>query len=280
MHSLFEIAFAVAALACVGAPASGARPPPGYELAWADEFNVDGPPDPKNWTFEHGFVRNHELQFYQSDNAWVKDGVLVIEARSEAVPNPRHEPGSNDWKKKPEKSTFTSASILTRGLRQWTYGRFEMRGRIDVRSGLWPAWWTLGVDREWPHNGEIDIMEYYRGKLLANFAVGTQTRWAAKWDQVAIPLGKFGGEKWAKEFHVWRMDWTRDTIRIYVDDRLLNEIKVAEAQNPDGFLPFRQPHYMILNLAIGGDNGGPLGDTKLPARFEVDWVRVYQERNR
>lgn len=280
MHLLFKTAFAAAALLCLGAPASGAKAPPGFELVWADEFNVDGPPDPKNWTFEHGFERNHELQFYRRENAWVKDGVLVIEARREAVPNPRHEPGSNDWKKKPEKSTFTSASILTRGLRQWTYGRFEMRGRIDVRAGLWPAWWTLGVDREWPHNGEIDIMEYYRGKLLANFAVGTQKRWAAKWDQVAIPLEKLGGEKWAKEFHVWRMDWTRDTIRIYVDDRLLNDIKVAEAKNPDGFLPFRQPHYMVLNLALGGDNGGPMGDTEMPARFEVDWVRVYQERNR
>jgi len=219
-------------------------PPPGFELVWADEFNVDGPPDPKNWLFERGFVRNHEAQFYQPDNARVKDGVLVIEARRESVPNPRHEPGSADWKTKPAKSTYTSASILTRGLRQWTYGRFEMRGRIDVRKGLWPAWWTLGVAREWPHNGEA----------------------------------KLGGEKWAKEFHVWRMDWTRDTVRLYVDNRLLNEVKVAEAKNPDGFLPFRQPHYMILNLALGGDNGGPVDDAVFPARFEVDWVRVYQPR--
>ncbi len=280
MRSPTTILFAAALLSIPVASVFGASPPPGYELVWADEFNVDGPPDPKNWTFERGFERNHELQFYQPDNAWVKDGVLVIEARREEVPNPRHEPGSNDWKRKPAKSTFTSASILTRGLREWTYGRFEMRGRIDVRQGLWPAWWTLGVEREWPHNGEIDIMEFYRGKLLANFATGTNQRWKAKWDAVATPLEKLGGEKWAKEFHVWRMDWTRDTIRIYVDDRLLNEIKVAEARNPDGFLPFRQPHYMILNLARGGDNGGPLGDTELPARFEVDWVRVYQERNR
>ena len=49
-------------------------PPSGFELAWSDEFNVDGPPDPKKWIFERGFVRNHEAQFYQPDNAVVKLG--------------------------------------------------------------------------------------------------------------------------------------------------------------------------------------------------------------
>ena len=175
MRSPTTILFAAALLSIPVASVFGASPPPGYELVWADEFNVDGPPDPKNWTFERGFERNHELQFYQPDNAWVKDGVLVIEARREEVPNPRHEPGSNDWTRTPAKSTFTSASILTRGLREWTYGRFEMRGRIDVRQGLWPAWWTLGVEREWPHNGEIDIMEFYRGKLLARTSAGKRS---------------------------------------------------------------------------------------------------------
>ncbi len=253
-------------------------PPPGYELVWSDEFDTDGAPDPAKWTFEHGFVRNHELQFYQPDNARVKDGVLVIEARRESVPNPRHEPGSDDWKKKPARSTFTSASLLTRGLRQWTYGRFELRARIDVRPGLWPAWWTLGIDREWPQNGEIDIMEYYTGGVLANFAWGTPERWKAKWDAVKTPLADLGGPDWAKQFHVWRMDWTRDNIRIYLDDRLLNDIKVSDARNPDGFLPFRQPHYMILNLALGGQNGGSIEGTEFPATFEIDWVRVYQTR--
>jgi beta-glucanase (GH16 family) len=281
----------VAALGCVASSllpacaspspkAAAPRPPPGFELVWADEFDVDGAPDPKNWAFERGFVRNHEAQFYQPDNARVEGGLLVIEARREAVPNPRHEPGSEDWRTKPARSAYTSASVLTRGLHQWTYGRFEMRGRIDVREGLWPAWWTLGVAREWPHNGEIDIMEYYRGRLLANFAWGTPPRWKAEWDSVATPLAKLGGKTWSKEFHVWRMDWTRDNIRLYVDNRLLNEVRVADAKNPDGFLPFRQPHYMILNLALGGDNGGPVDDAVFPARFEVDWVRVYQERKR
>lgn len=252
--------------------------PPGYALVWADEFDVDGPPDPKNWTFEHGFVRNHEVQFYQPDNAVVRDGLLVIEARRESVPNPKHRAGSDNWKEKAERSTCTSSSLLTRGLREWKYGRFELRARIPTGPGLWPAWWTLGVDGEWPSNGEIDIMEYYRGKVLANVASGTPQRWKAKWDSRTVPLAELGGEAWAGEFHVWRMDWTRDNIRLYLDDRLLNETKVADTKNPDGSHPFRQPHYMILNLALGGDNGGELAESSLPAKFEIDWVRVYQPK--
>src|SRR3546814_2489459 len=56
-----------------------------------------------------------------------------------------------------------------------------MRARIPVGQGLWPAFWTLGVKGEWPSNGEIDIMEYYRGMLLANIASGTNERWKARW---------------------------------------------------------------------------------------------------
>jgi beta-glucanase (GH16 family) len=257
---------------CVSAPSA----PSGYRLVWSDEFNRDGRPDPANWSFERGFERNREAQFYQPENAFVKGGVLVIEARREAVPNPRYEAGSSDWKRARSHSEYTSASLLTRGLQEWTYGRFELRARIDTRAGIWPAWWTLGVEREWPHNGEIDIMEFYKGKLLANVAWGTPKRWNAKWDSTSVPLEELGGEKWTTEFHVWRMDWTPDHIRLYVDDRLLNETRVEDARNPDGFLPFRQPHYMILNVAVGGDNGGDPSKTEFPSRMEVDWVRVYQ----
>ena len=78
-------------------------------------------------------------------------------------------PGSSDWKKSREYAEYTSASLITKGLHSWKYGRFEMRGRIDTRDGLWPAFWTLGTARPWPANGKIDIMEYYRGILLAIF---------------------------------------------------------------------------------------------------------------
>ena len=67
-----------------------------WKLVWADEFNTPGSPDPKNWTFETGFVRNHELQWYQSSNARCENGLLIIEARREAVPNPNYRAVIND----------------------------------------------------------------------------------------------------------------------------------------------------------------------------------------
>src|ERR1022692_4919270 len=152
------------------APQDPAASSPAYELVWADEFDRDGAPDPANWTFEHGFVRNQELQWYQPENARVAGGQLVIEGRRERNANPNLDSGSTDWKRQREFAEYTSASLTTRGLHSWQYGRFEMRARIDTRLGRWPAFWTLGISGGWPRNGEIDIMEFYRGLLLANVA--------------------------------------------------------------------------------------------------------------
>jgi len=112
---------------------------PDYSLVWADEFDKDGAPDPANWTYERGFVRNQELQWYQPDNARVEHGMLVIEARRERVINPAFDAASPDWKRNRPAAEYTSASVTTRGLHTFTYGRFEMRARIDTRSGMWPA---------------------------------------------------------------------------------------------------------------------------------------------
>lgn len=82
----------------------------------------------------------------------------------------------------------------------------------------------------------------------------------------------------ASQFRVWRMDWTRERIVLSVDGRVLNEVDLNKTINQDGSRknPFHQPHYIILNLAIGGNAGGDPSKTKFPARFEIDYVRIYQ----
>ena len=254
----------------------------GMSLVWNDEFNYNGKPDKLVWIYEKGFVRNNELQWYQPENAKCKRGVLSIEGRREKIKNPDFVTGSTDWKRNREFAEYTSSSIQTRGNKQWQYGRFEIRARIDTSMGAWPAIWTLGIKGQWPSNGEIDILEFYRIKnvpaILANVAWGTGERFKAKWDSEKPPLSDFTKKDpdWVKKFHVWRMDWDEDSINLYLDDILINTTSLIETVNPDGVNPFRQPHYLLLNLALGSNGGNP-SKTKFPIRYEIDYVRVYQK---
>ena len=258
-----------------------------WQLVWSDEFNADGPLNSSVWNFEQGYARNEEAQWYQSDNAVCKNGLLIIEARKEQNrKNPLYVSGSNDWRKKREFIDYTSSSVTTAGKKEFLYGRFEIKARIPVAKGAWPAIWTLGSNMEWPSCGEIDIMEYYQIKgtphILANAAWGTDKPWQAKWDSQATPYSHFTDKDpdWASKFHIWRMDWDEEAIKLYLDDELLNEIPLSTTRNGSigkGTNPFTKPQYLLLNLAIGGINGGPIDEAALPMKYEIDYVRVYQK---
>ncbi|MDR7371370.1 glycoside hydrolase family 16 protein [Flavobacterium aquidurense] len=251
-----------------------------YKLVWADEFNTNGPPDEKNWNYETGFVRNQENQWYQKENAVCKDGFLIIEARNEKKANPNFVSKTDrDFAKNRDSIKVTSSCLITRGKHFWQYGRFEMRAKIPVGNGMWPAFWSLGIKGNWPANGEIDIMEYYKGKLLANAAWKSNEPNTA-WDSSAFKLIDFKDKEWAAKFHIWKMDWDAHSIKLYVDDRLLNEINVDKTTySPDqSIIPFQQPHYLLVNLAVGGMNGGEFTTTDLPAKYIIDYIRVYQKK--
>lgn len=247
-----------------------------YNLVWNDEFNEDGKPNLSNWNYEEGFVRNREDQWYQPDNAICKDGFLIIEVKEERKPNPNYKSGSDNWKESREFIEYTSSSLLTKGLHSWQYGRFEMRAKIDTSPGMWPAFWTLGEKGSWPACGEIDIMEYYRGMLLANVAWAGSEK--SMWDDSKKEVKSFNDPNWAEKFHTWRMDWDEKTINLYVDDILLNSIDLEKTINKRSQIvnPLKQPHYIIINLAIGGTNGGDHSQTEFPRKYIIDYVRVYQ----
>lgn len=258
----------------------------GWNLVWNDEFNEDGTVDTTVWRFEKGFVRNNELQWYQDKNAYCKDGFLIIEGRKENFKNPNYKQGSKSWRENREYVEYTSSSINTRGKKEFQYGRFEVRARIPVVSGSWPAIWTLGTSQRWPSCGEIDVMEYYQiggeSHILANAAWGNKKGSSPKWNSAKIPFSRFieKDTDWKNKFHVWRMDWDQEFIRLYLDDELLNEIPLSSTVNGEHgeFInPFKQPHYILLNLAMGS-NGGKIDDTALPMKYEIDYVRVYQKK--
>lgn len=260
-----------------------------WNLVWCEEFDYNGAPDSTIWNYEKGFKRNHESQWYQPQNAFCKDGILIIEARNERDamrPNPLYEENSTDWRKMPEHITYTSASINTAGKKEFCYGRFEIKAKIPTAGGVWPAIWLLGAKGEWPSNGEIDMMEYYRidnqPHILANACWGTDERYKAKWNSEKIPFTHFTDKdkEWENKFHIWRMDWDETSIKLYLDDELLNDIPLDTTINGsigNGENPFTKPMYVLLNLALGGDNGGDIDDSAFPIKYEIDYVKVYQK---
>lgn len=252
----------------------------GYTLVFDDEFNYTGAPDTTKWDYEIGFIRNREPQWYQKENARVANGVLTITTRKEEKENPLYNAESKDWRFNTKTASYTSASVITKGKFEFKYGRIEARLKINTSQGQWPAFWMLGANRgpvAWPACGEVDIMEYYRGFMHANLA------WEGKngnsnWNAQKYPISEMGDASFWKEFHIWRVDWDENFMRIYMGDRLLNETKIADIKNEgNGNNPFHERFYMVLNAALG-QGGEAIPDSTLPSQFLIDYVRVYQKQ--
>lgn len=238
---------------------------PGWKLVWHDEFDKPGLPDPARWTYEEGFIRNHEAQYYtpaRPENARVENGHLVIEARRDYYQGHR----------------VSSASVTTQGKATWTYGRIEVRAKIPTGRGTWPAIWTLGSNISeigWPRCGEIDMMEnvgFDPDRMHFNIHGPKLSQKAGSQSSVNVLMDKpYAG------WHVYAMEWFEDRIDLFMDGKKYLSY-LNDGKGDDATWPFHLPQYLILNLAIGGDWGGQKGidDAILPSRFEIDYVRVYE----
>jgi beta-glucanase (GH16 family) len=256
----------------------GPRDHPGWKLAWHDEFSGSPCPSRAKWRFEHGFVRNGELQWYQPQNAYCRDGALILEARRGKTRNPSFQRGSSHWQRNRRVAKYTSASIASKY--HFTYGRAEALIRIDPRTGSWPAFWTLGDGyrhgiRVWPATGEVDVMEYYRDLVLGNVCVPKKS-WCG-WSSTRHSLAALGGQDWADRYHLWAMDWSPQRIDLFLDGRLVNRFPVARASlggRPNPYV--NRPAFLLFSQALGGVHGGDPTHTEFPIRLEVKYVRVYQ----
>ena len=252
-----------------------------YSLVFADEFNSNGSYDKSVWVAENGFKRNQEEQYYLSRNVTQSNGNLVITAKRETVTNEAYDPDSNNWKENREYAYWTSGSIATFKKFNFLYGRVEVRAKVSNLPGTWPAIWTVGDGIEWPAGGEIDIMENYQSKVLANYATAGSGRWNAVWDGSSTPVSQLGSN-WANRYHIWSMDWTPARIAIYVDGILLNEFDPSTKNSSSshahpGIAPFQTfKQALWLNLAVGGQ-GGSTSELPNSTQYFVDYIRVYQK---
>jgi beta-glucanase (GH16 family) len=249
----------------------GAQERAGWKLVWADEFDKPGQPDASKWTNEVGFVRNHEAQYYTQarlENARVENGNLIIEGRKEAYTAP-------DAKK----SSYTAASLTTEGLFETTYGRIEVRAKLPRGRGMWPAIWMLGKTHRtlgWPKCGEIDIMEAVGHEPEKVFA--TVHWFGAEKGKHASFGGNLSGQKPSDDLHVYAVEWFADRMDFYYDATKYFTYPIDKAGKDDSN-PFHKPHYLLINLAIGGGWGGQKGidDAVFPQQYVIDYVRIYKK---
>jgi beta-glucanase (GH16 family) len=269
MHApaLAGLALITGALALPVAAADTFTVPPGYRLVWADEFDTDGLPDPARWVHDTGRNKegwhNNERQYYsgpRAENAVVRGGKLVITARLESL---RTAP---DW----GGQRYTSARLLTRGKADWTYGYFEISARMPCGKGTWPALWTLGSGGRWPENGELDILEHMgRDPLRTHSAVHVAAGHGGQATFGSTPLPEA-----CTRFNRYQMHWTPTGVVFGVNGAA--HLRYPRLDLGPRAWPFDAPQFLLINLAIGGDLGGPVDDGIFPAALEVDYVRVYQ----
>lgn len=250
-------------------------PLPAWRLVWADEFDQpDGSaPDPAKWVYDlgGGGWGNNELQTYtdRRENSRLEGGRLILEARKERFTGADGRPRD-----------YTSARLKTQGRAAWTYGRFEARMQIPRGQGLWPAFWMLGAAVDsvgWPACGEIDIME----NIGREPSVVHGTVHGPGYSGAGGIGGRYElpGQALADDFHLYAIEWEPNRIRWLFDNHVY--FTLTPAQLPPGRTwVFDRPHFLLLNVAVGGNwPGNPDVTTVFPQRLVVDYVRVYAATN-
>ena len=257
-----------------------------WRLVFSDEFEGAGSPHAKRWRYELGLVRKREPQEYvrSLDNVRQRAGSLELVARKLPSPkrNPRYKAAKEGeeppkWPACQEKIRYTSGSVDTKGLFSFQYGKVEVRAKLPKGQGIWPAIWTLGAHGRHPDCGEIDIMEWVSS--------APQTLWCTLHfaGSSALPATQHGGTFTSPviadgQWHLYTLLWTDQALLFSFDNRLLYSFPIARANRADGSNPFRAPHYLKLNLALGDSTnwGGTLDESCLPQTFAIDYVRIWQ----
>jgi len=239
----------------------------GLSLAWSDEFDGDTL-DSQLWNHDIGGWGwgNNESQYYRSENTTLQQGHLVITAKEESFGG----------------KSYTSSRIKTEGAKSFTYGRVDIRAALPRGQGIWPALWALGEnfdDVGWPYSGEIDIMEMIGGQGRESEVHGT-VHWNVGGLNAPYQHTYIGGKTrkasgdFGDGFNVFSIIRSENRIDWLVNDELYYSFAIDDSAS---LAPFREPFFLIFNIAVGGNwPGYPDASTEFPQRLVVDYVRVFR----
>ncbi len=242
-------------------------------LLWSDEFDTDGAIDDGKWFHQTqipagGSWYNSEVQHYTNriDNSYVSNGVLSIVAKKE------------DFTDQGYNKQYTSARLNSKYAFQ--YGRVEVRAKLPIGVGTWPAIWMLGKNiteaggywtdtygtTPWPNCGEIDIMEHWgSNQNYISSAMHTPSSYGGtiNHDGQTIPTA-------SSEFHVYELDWNADRMVFSVDG--VTHYTYNPTVKDASTWPFDAPQYFLLNVAIQPS----ISSSFTQSAMDIDYVRVYE----
>ncbi|WGD34766.1 family 16 glycosylhydrolase [Olleya sp. YS] len=243
-------------------------------LVWSDEFDGSGAIDTNKWFMQTQLIAgdswaNGEQQHYTNriDNAYRDNGSLKIVAKGETYTD------------QGVTKNYTSARLNSKF--SFKNGRVEIRAKLPSIAGTWPAMWLLGKNinedggywdnqgfgtTSWPACGEIDIMEpnIAKNQILATWHWDNGNGYMYDSNSIAT-----SNADTSQNFHIYELVWSEQNMKIYMDGTLINQLTTVD--------PFNQEFYILLNVAMGGNLGGPIQSGFNQDTMEIDYVRVYQE---
>ena len=247
-----------------------------YKLVWQDEFETL---NSETWTHETGTGDNGWGNFEQETytdsplNSFVENSILNIRAVR-----------ISDSK---DRVKYTSARLKTQGNVSILYGKIEARMKLPQRGqGVWPAFWMLGesiVPKGWPYCGEIDIMEWKGSQ--PNSVISTSHWNGNPYNYEHCNYGSTLDLSFSldEDFYTYGVEWTPRVLEYYIIDNnnqkhTINVIDISVGTDANGISCFHKPAFILLNLAMGGQFDGDVAADLGDRTFQIDWVRVYQDK--
>lgn len=249
------------------------------DLVWSDEFDGTGAINSSKWHHQTqlpvgGSWFNGEEQHYTNltSNSYVQNGTLHIVAKRE------------NFTDQGVTKQFTSARLNSKFA--FKYGRIDVRAKIPIEQGTWPAIWMLGKNinedgaffdsnfgtTNWPACGEIDIMEHgITPSQPVNYiqsAIHTPSSYGS-----TVNIGGTIAADLANQFHIYSMNWSPNQISFLLDGVVFYTYNPSN-KNASNW-PFDLEQYLLLNVAMGGV-AGTINPNYTQSEMVIDYVRVYQ----